>query len=452
MNRLIFRICGYLAILLALAGCFHVQLMGSVINATITITPLRGGGTPIQIQSIDEQYWVTALGDSAWNDLPEIVRLAFVGMAFLPGTDGIDPDAYYLVEVAGGQDNDREANGQLDSDPYEVFGTWHLVVKGQRIIDGNLKVSILTEAIYQYLKPEIASLSDQQLADRLDEVAAMVISQDIADQAGVTYEDDVMRWNTTLDRPAYSGDASLLNRMANNIYNGENSDAVLFSDARAIIENRFGLNGSWRGWQVEGASGADAKIGLTIVDDMITSIAINNSLTGDSATLTSGSVFAYPGDVFNVSFSDGRSGRLLPDPSGRYMVLTDDDLVMAVLELDGSPRPAFAVDDLQGGFAGGGIAANGLLGLNASINCGGDPAGVRCDGLSSIGFAYGIAGSQSNGVYQTTAFKDDGSQESNPAWLILSNDKQFLGILYCDDSYSAGPNGCDGGYGPLVRQ
>jgi hypothetical protein len=160
----------------------------------------------------------------------------------------------------------------------------------------------------------------------------------------------------------------------------------------------------------------------------------------------------YSGAVFNVAFSDGRSGRLLPDSSGRYFVLTDDELVMAVLELDSDTRPDYNLDDLQGSFSGGGVAANGLLGLNANVNCTDDPAGVFCDGLASVGFGFGIAGSQSNGVYQTTAFDDDAELEANPAWLVLSNDKQFLGVLYCDDGYSFGNNGCNGGYGPFVRQ
>lgn len=452
MRRLVSRLFIYLGILASLAGCFHVQLMGSVVDATLTITPLRGGSSVMQLTSINEQFWIGSMGQEDWDALPELVRLTFVGMAFVADKDAIDPEAFYLVEVTGGEDNDPEANGALDSDPRRVFGSWHLVVKGQRIIDGNLKVSILTEAIYQYLKADIPTLSDMELMGRLDELAALVITSDIADQPGVTYNDDVMRWNTSLNRSAYPGDESLLNQLAGSVYGGETDAGVLFSNARAIIENRFGLNGSWSGQQVEGASGFDAKIGLTIVDNMITSVAINDSLSGVTATLTSSSVLLYPGAVFNVAFSDGRSGRLLPDSSGRYFVLTDDEMVMAVLELDGSSRPDYSVADLLGSFNGGGVAANGLLGLSANVNCTSDPAGARCDGLASIGFGFAIADGQTNGVYQTTAFDDDGDEESNPAWLVLSNDKQFLGVLYCDDSYSAGNNGCDGGYGPFVRQ
>jgi hypothetical protein len=452
MRRLVLRLFIYLGILALLTGCFHIQLMGSVTDATLTITPLRGGSSVAQLTSINEQYWINAMGQEDWDALPELVRLTFVGMAFLTDKDAIDPDAFYLVEVAGGEDNDAEANGALDSDPQRVFGSWHLLVKGQRIIDGNLKVSILTEAIYQYLKADIPTMSDMELMTRLDELAALVIASDIADQPGVTYNDDVMRWNTSLNRGAYPGDDSLLNRLASAVYSGETDDAVLLDDARAIIENRFGLNGSWSGQQVEGASGFDAKIDLTIVDNMIASVANNDSPGSVTATITSSSVLLYSGAVFNVAFSDGRSGRLLPDSSGRYFVLTDDEMVMAVLELDSDTRPDYNLDDLQGSFSGGGVAANGLLGLNANVNCTDDPAGVYCDGLSSVGFGFGIAGSQSNGVYQTTAFDDDAELEVNPAWLVLSNDKQFLGVLYCDDGYSFGNNGCNGGYGPFVRQ
>ena len=47
MRRIFTRICVYFSLLLLLAGCFHMQLTGSVAGATITITLLRGGGDPV---------------------------------------------------------------------------------------------------------------------------------------------------------------------------------------------------------------------------------------------------------------------------------------------------------------------------------------------------------------------------------------------------------------------
>jgi hypothetical protein len=453
MRRIFTRTCVYLSLLLLLAGCFHIQLTGSVAGATVTITLLRGGGDPIVFgPSVDEDYWIGIMGEEAWQDLPEAVRLAFSGMAFLPGDPGLDPDAFYLVEANGGEDLDPDRQSDLQGEPASVAGKWHALAKGSRILKGNLKVSIATEAIYQYLKADIPNMTDMELMNKLDEVTVMFLRD--ADMSGSVDYDDALRWNSTFDALLYVGQTATLDELANAVRAGETSDAVLLSNATAIIENRFGLSGVWSGRSVDGAGGVNNPYGISIVDNQITSISSNNILTGVTGSLISKAVGGFPGTNYDVTFSDGRNGHLMMLDSGRHAVLVDNNLLFSVLELAAGPRPTYAEGDLVGNYDGGAIATllyPLLLGGAAQLSCDNATGQVDCTGLANLGIASGIVDSQDNGVFQVTAFDDDGDPQNN-AWLVLSNDRALLGILYCDKTYAAGITDPDCGFGPFMRK
>ena len=71
------------------------------------------------------------------------------------------------------------------------------IVPGQRIIEGNVKVSPLTEAIYLQVQDKLGRLSDAQLMTHLDAAAQLTVG-DVSGDGVVDYL-DALRWHRVLD-------------------------------------------------------------------------------------------------------------------------------------------------------------------------------------------------------------------------------------------------------------
>lgn len=172
-------------------------------------------------------------GQEFWDEQPSLVRLGFVGISILE-TDAIDADTLYLATASGGEDYDTQLKLGLSSDPESVQGSWHAIVPGQRILDGNVKVSALTDALYQQLSARIGQWSDAEVMTRLNAAAELVVS-DLDDDGDVDYE-DVLDWNRTFDGAAYLGDLSAVDSLSAAIAAGQPA-SMLNTEAKKVLGN-----------------------------------------------------------------------------------------------------------------------------------------------------------------------------------------------------------------------
>ncbi len=204
---------------LMLGGCFQVQLDGTVAGSDVTIAPLRQPNNIVVTgTSTAPEYWSQFLGDDKWQQQSGLVQLLLTGFTALK-TDAIDPEALYLVKASGGDDYDVNRQKALGDIPGMVQGAWHVIVPGQRILDGNVKVSVLTEALYLQVKPWIDQWTDEELLERLDAAAQLTVG-DVDRSGGVDYA-DVIAWSRILDARSYRGDLSALNALAESIRAGQ---------------------------------------------------------------------------------------------------------------------------------------------------------------------------------------------------------------------------------------
>ena len=215
---------------LTLGGCFHVQLTGSVGNATLSISPLRN---PEQVlasaTSFGPAQWIANMGEEQWDEQSSFVQLLSVGMT-RPDIPDLDPDALYLVTASGGEDYDPNGKLKMSSNPETVQGSWHAIVSGQRIMDGNLKVTALSEAIYQQFRMRFDQWSDEELELRLEAMAQVLIT-DVDDSGSVDYN-DVLDYSRSIDGDAFLGNLNKLDALAAAVAAGQ-PDSSLQSQAEA---------------------------------------------------------------------------------------------------------------------------------------------------------------------------------------------------------------------------
>ena len=188
-----------LSICLLLTGCFHSQLRGSVGGGEVTLAPLR---SPDNILATSTSWrpanLIELLGEEKWAAWPSVLRMLFVGITQLDSAlPPLDPDALYVASVSGGDDYDPDNSLALSDNPATVQGIWHVIATGQRIMDGNLKISALTEALYRQQLAVLATQTDSDIRSRLDAAAQLVVA-DVDKSGSVGYE-DALRWNRSLD-------------------------------------------------------------------------------------------------------------------------------------------------------------------------------------------------------------------------------------------------------------
>lgn len=217
-----------------LTACFHIQLKGSVGGGTLSVAELRDAGTVVATaDSLTPEGLLNLWGQEFWDEQPSLTRMAFVGITLVE-TDSIDADALYLATASGGEDFDSELKLGLSPNPAAVQGSWHAIVSGQHILDGNLKVSALTEALYQQLSARLDEWSDAEIVARLNAAAELVVG-DIDEDGGVDYE-DVLRWNRTFDGAEFWGDLSAVDELSSAVTAGQPAQ-MLKSKAKQVLGN-----------------------------------------------------------------------------------------------------------------------------------------------------------------------------------------------------------------------
>jgi len=217
---------------LLLGACFHIQLNGSVGGGTLTIAPLRSPEDILgSAVSLTPQNWLATWGQEKFDSHDALTNLIFVGITNLK-PEGLEPDALYLVTASGGQDYDPNLEFGLSDSPVPVQGSWHTIATGQRILDGNLKVSTLTEALYRQVEARLGQWSDAQVLARLNASAQLVVAD--VDESGLVDYDDVLRWNRTLDGDLYLGKLASLRALSNAIAAGQPA-SMITAKARNVL-------------------------------------------------------------------------------------------------------------------------------------------------------------------------------------------------------------------------
>ncbi|MEM1112838.1 MAG: peptidylprolyl isomerase [Pseudomonadota bacterium] len=217
-----------------------MQLVGSVGNATVTVAPLR---SPEQVlasaSSYDPAQWIADIGEDKWTQQSSFVQLLAVGMA-RPVIPELDPDALYLITATGGEDYDPRGRVKLSQSPEAVQGSWHAIASGQRIMDGNLKVSALSEALYQQFRLRFSQWSDAELKQRLEATAQLVIG-DVDDSGSVDYN-DVLDFSRSLDGNDFLGSLNKLDALAAAVAAGQPATALRTQAEAAVGKTTVDLN------------------------------------------------------------------------------------------------------------------------------------------------------------------------------------------------------------------
>ena len=206
---------------LLLTACFHIQLNGSVGGGVVTIAPLRSPGNILATAtSLLPSDLIELWGQDVWDERSSFARMLFVGVTTVEKPlPALDPAALYLVSASGGEDYDPDNSLALSENPVAVQGSWHVIATGQRILDGNLKVSALTEALYRQQIGLLSTQTDSQIQSRLEASAALVV--DDVDKSGSVDYDDVLQWNRSVDGKLLLGKLAAVDALSDAITAGQ---------------------------------------------------------------------------------------------------------------------------------------------------------------------------------------------------------------------------------------
>jgi len=221
MIKIFAKVATILGMSLLLVGCFHIQLHGSVGGGEVTIAPLRSPDNVLATATsalpadLIEQW-----SQGLWDEWPSLLRLLLVGVTtFDKPLPPLDPAALYVVSASGGEDYDPDNSLSLTDNPLAVQGSWHVIATGQRILDGNLKVSALTEALYRQQLAVLSTQTDAQIQSRLEASAELVVG-DVDNSGSVDY-DDVVRWHRSLDGKFLLGKLAAVDALSDAITSGQ---------------------------------------------------------------------------------------------------------------------------------------------------------------------------------------------------------------------------------------
>ncbi len=231
---------------LALAGCFQTSLTGTTGATTVTVAPLRTPGTLIgeEVVTRTEGDWITALGQETWTSYPRLVQLLFLGSSAPFDTTDIDPAGLYLLTASGGEDYFSQATAIDPGEPEPVQGSWHAIVPGTRLLEGNLQISVLSEASYRQAVGRLAQLTDAQVIEQLDAAARLMVTD--VDASGSVDHDDVLGWNPRLHGAKYRGDLAAVEALATAIRANQPASSLetlakpVLGSHRVVMETNVG--------------------------------------------------------------------------------------------------------------------------------------------------------------------------------------------------------------------
>ena len=173
-------------------------------TATVTVTPLSDPSTVV----LETESTIPG------TKVPSIGREH-------PLVTGAESSTLFLVTATG----DLDQSGGSTS--------WHALIKGSRLWDSSANVSVLTEAMYRYVEPELTNYEDWNIHVFMDNAARLTVN-DINTDGTVNY-DDILAWEREANEASYLGTKEELDAITAALVAGEDlsSNAPLVF---AIIE------------------------------------------------------------------------------------------------------------------------------------------------------------------------------------------------------------------------
>lgn len=225
------------ALCLLLAGCFQTSLTGTTGDTIVKVSLLNPPNSVIgeQLVTRTEGDWISVLGEETWDGYPRLVQLLFLGSTPSFNASNINPAELYLLTADGGEDYFSQATALDPGEPERVQGVWHAIVIGERLIEGNIQISVLTEAIYRQAVGRLDVLSDIEVLEQLDAAARLLVT-DVDNSGSVDY-DDVLAWNPRLHGARYRGDIIAQEALADGI-RANQPGASLDSLAKEVLGSR----------------------------------------------------------------------------------------------------------------------------------------------------------------------------------------------------------------------
>ncbi len=226
-------------IALSLTACFQVQLRGPVAASTVSVQELKSGEQVTSGSSWDADFLIATNGQAVWDSYEPNVQLWLLGL-YVPDTREWKTDGYYLVTASAGIDTDVDGNRLNDTAARAVAGNWRAIISGADAKRLGPKVSPLTEAMYQYLAPNLANLSNADLESQLNLLARRLVV-DVNDDGQTDYF-DALQWSRLFDADKLLADVEILNAVSDAIAAGDTDISQL---AVQLVESGDGYSGEW---------------------------------------------------------------------------------------------------------------------------------------------------------------------------------------------------------------
>lgn len=224
-----------LACIVLLPGCLQVELFGPVAGATVTITPLQGGTALAKnLKTTDIGAVKSNIGSAEWTALNNNGKAAYLGVVEIPELELV-PTQYYLVTASGGVDKDGDANGIVDNSGTTVERQVRAIMSGAQLKRPFGRVTMLSEAIYRVLEPELGDLSNAEIGTRLNTIARKMVG-DINSDKQINYN-DVLQWSHFFGKKRYKGPEEFIARMPRAIHSKTYSDEIASFDSFNLVEN-----------------------------------------------------------------------------------------------------------------------------------------------------------------------------------------------------------------------
>jgi hypothetical protein len=223
-----------LLIVVLLSGCFQVERVGPVVGADVTIERLVGNITRQDgLKTRSEQYYQTDLGTRRWQSFKPLIRLLHLGTVEINELL-YDDNRMYLVTASGGYDMDSNGDNFIDrvATRERIDGQLHALMTGAQLKLGNSRVSLLTEAFYQSLSPDLDSMTSAEIRSALNEMARATV-EDINKDDVVDYY-DALRWSNIFNQEKYRGSAIFLERLAFGVWLDLDDDTLQLMSADLI--------------------------------------------------------------------------------------------------------------------------------------------------------------------------------------------------------------------------
>ena len=159
-------------------------------TATVTVTPLSDPSTVI----LETEATIPG------TKVPSIGREH-------PLVTGAESNTLFLVTATG----DLDQSGGSTS--------WHALIKGSRLWDSSASVSVLTEAMYRYVEPELTNYEDWNIHVFMDNAARLTV--DDIDTNGTVNYDDILAWEREVNEASYLGTIEELDAITAALVAGE---------------------------------------------------------------------------------------------------------------------------------------------------------------------------------------------------------------------------------------